>query len=495
MTIHAAIVASEKNSKGVVIHRIKVTDERGQEWYVHKRFSDFVELDGGIATSCKLPSHHRLPSAFMGFASSQRRVIDLNQYLSDLVQHVQMLSQDPLVAAFLKAGSSSSDGVGSASSPCSRANTEELSKFRYEQRSSIPDGLVQGPFEDIDISGDVYSTAYLIARNATPGMYSIWPWLNKEVRIVWAYLFFIIFSQLFVVVAITVWYPAVVGTESVHVNCDNQTAVTEIHARGFLSSNSTDECREKGQFAFEADVRGETMALHTVERRILFHHSILMGGDRVVFMIRLICCVWVFSQAYLQHFESVRRLLHYRDFTLWFLPVKGEIVRNSWTICIPLMQYGVLLVVTTVSVVIISAQDEPFDIVVNSLAFTFIFEVGSYFNDPLARRMSETKISGIDPSYGEICYLYPEYKESNAINADGSYTDSGWYILEDEKKAGLLSDYRLRHNPCIYPHASERLISILEKLLLFVPVVVVLCCAVSCGSHTKWLAVMRGSEL
>lgn len=38
-----------------------------------------------------------------------------------------------------------------------------------------------GPFEDFGISEDIYATFYLLARNATPDLYSISPFKNPDV--------------------------------------------------------------------------------------------------------------------------------------------------------------------------------------------------------------------------------------------------------------------------------------------------------------------------
>jgi len=351
---------------------------------------------------------------------------------------------------------------------------------------------VQGPFEDFELAGDVYATSYLIARNATPDMYSIDPFKNKDVRVTWLYLLFIIGSQLLVILAITVVYPPVVGNDAVHVDCANATAVADLHRRGLLSSPQAGEpCQDEGAFAFEADVRGKTVAYYLVEQSTYFYHSILAEGTSLVSLLRLICCSWVFSQVYFEQFERVRALLQYRDFSQWFLPLKGEQVRNQWTLSIPLIQYAVQLVVVTVSFLIICAQNEPFDIVMNSLAFTFISEVGSYFNAPLAKTMASTLISNLGKEYGEIYYLYPEYKVSNAIRDDGTYTDSGWYILEDEEKAGLLNDYKVRHNEGAYPHPSSKLISVMEVSLFVIPVTSVLLGALI--SHREQLLELLGA--
>merc|ERR1712118_449144 len=170
------------------------------------------------------------------------------------------------------------------------------------------------------------------------------------------------------------------------------------------------------------------------------------------------------------------------NFSCWFLPLKGQEVRNSWAVCVPMMQYGVMLVVLSVSFLIVFAHDEPLDIVMDSLGFTFIAEVGSFFNAPLAKQMAATKIvsSCMPDCYGEVFYLYPEYKESNALNDDGTYCDHGWYILKDESKAGLLSDYKIRHSPGRYPQRYRRTVLVLERGFWAVPVCVVVIAALRC---------------
>ncbi|CAK0873646.1 unnamed protein product, partial [Prorocentrum cordatum] len=328
--------------------------------------------------------------------------------------------------------------------------------FRFEDRAKIPEELVAGPFEKFSITEDVYSTAYLVARNATEDMYSIWPWKNPQVRIVWFYLFFIVGSQLFVMTVITLCYPTMVDKEVLYVDCANATSVASLVERGAVEDVGAEACREAGKLAFWADLHGKPVAYHVIEVDIPFFDAVLTEGSAIVYMLRFICCSWVFSQMYFQHFESVRSLIAYHDFSRWFIPLKGMEVRNNWAIGIAFVQYGVILVVTTVSFVIVFAQKDPFDIVMNSLAFTFIAEVGSYFNAPLVKRLGATRIEGLPEDYGEINYLYPEYSESNALRDDGTYTDEGWYILEEESKAGLLSDYEVKHNPDAYPR-SERL--------------------------------------
>ncbi|CAK9001447.1 Uncharacterized protein SCF082_LOCUS6929 [Durusdinium trenchii] len=340
--------------------------------------------------------------------------------------------------------------------------------FRCEDRSKIPDDLLEGPFEEFSISEDIYATFYLLARNATPDMYSISPFKNPDVRIAWLYLLFIAGSQIFVILAITVLYPPSVQSTTTWVNCGNLTAVEALHRTGALASASTADCIEAATPAFEVDLRGETVMMYTLEQSTEFYHQVLATGNLTIFVLRFVCCTWVFSQVYLQEFGSVRALLRYHDFSRWFIPLKGEEVRNSWAICIPLIQYVVLQCITIVSFLVICAFDEPFDIVMNSLAFTFIAEVGGVFNDPLVNRMANLLIKGLPEGYGEIKYLYPEYQLSNAVNDDGTYTDGGWYICEEEEKAGLLSDYRVRHNPTKYPQHHLRA-KVLEVFIFVLP--------------------------
>lgn len=341
--------------------------------------------------------------------------------------------------------------------------------FRCEDRSKIPDELLEGPFEDFSISEDVYATFYLLARNATPDMYSISPFKNPDVRIAWLYLLFIAGSQIFVILAITVLYPPSVQNSTTWIDCGNSTAVAALHQKGLLSFPSRESCESAASPAFEVDVRGQTVMMHTLETSTEFYHQVFASGNATVFLLRFICCTWVFSQVYLQEFRSVRALLRYHDFSRWFLPLKGEEVRNSWTICIPIIQYMVLQCITIVSFLVICTFDEPFDIVMNSLAFTFIAEVGSVFNDPLVHRMANTCIKDLPEGYPVIKYLYPEYQLSNAVNDDGTYTDGGWYICEEEEKAGLLSDYRVRHNEAAYPQQHQRAKVFLEILIFALP--------------------------
>jgi hypothetical protein len=354
--------------------------------------------------------------------------------------------------------------------------------FRCENRSLIPNELVEGPFEEFEIAGDVYSTAYLIARNAPSSEYSISPFSNPQVRIVWFYFLFIVLSQVFVVVAITLWHPPNVHSESEYVDCSNHTHLTRLKRQGIVESTNSTACEESGKFAFTADVQGRQVHFHQVEASIPFYNAILTDGDFFGYVLRFVCCTWVFSQMYLQHFQNIRLLLSYHDFSCWFVQLKHTDKKNGqgWVLCIPMIQFAIVFVVTMVSFLIICAQKEAFDIVLNSLAFTFIAEVGSFFNTPLSETLASTSIERWTKEGSDIRYLYPVYAESNAVNKDGSYEDAGWYICEDEKKAGLLTDYKVRHNSDKYPHHTERLQRLLDRMLCLAPVSLVILGAIRC---------------
>merc|ERR1719316_471264 len=156
--------------------------------------------------------------------------------------------------------------------------------FRCEDRSAIPDDLVEGPFEEFEIATDVYSTAYLIARNSGE-MYSIWPWKNRDVLIVWVFLLFISGSQLFVILSVTFWYPPSVSTESRLTICSNSTSVGDAFSEGFLSDPSETACLEAGKFSFEADVRGIPMRHYPLERSTPYFDSILKEGNATIYVL------------------------------------------------------------------------------------------------------------------------------------------------------------------------------------------------------------------
>ena len=62
--------------------------------------------------------------------------------------------------------------------------------------SSEEDGqVVPRGTEDCELCKDVYATIFTLANNATPGMYSVWPWRNKAMGLAFGYLGFTVFAQ------------------------------------------------------------------------------------------------------------------------------------------------------------------------------------------------------------------------------------------------------------------------------------------------------------
>jgi hypothetical protein len=61
--------------------------------------------------------------------------------------------------------------------------------------------------EEVILCKDVYATAFTLANNATPGLYSFNPFINRDMLLVWFYLGFITFSQVFVLLTLLVINP------------------------------------------------------------------------------------------------------------------------------------------------------------------------------------------------------------------------------------------------------------------------------------------------
>ena len=54
------------------------------------------------------------------------------------------------------------------------------------------------------LSKDVYATAFTLANNATPGLYSCNPLVNSSMWLLWFYLVFIALTQMFVLLSMLV---------------------------------------------------------------------------------------------------------------------------------------------------------------------------------------------------------------------------------------------------------------------------------------------------
>lgn len=177
-----------------------------------------------------------------------------------------------------------------------------------------------------------YATAFCLANNATPGMYSFWPWENRDMLLVWFYLFFIAFTQIFVLVSLLVLHPPTVDSTTHYVNCHNpssrvvqlldQTALWD----GWPGDTQTAEagsCRAEGscyarlsgtglarclalERAFSADVNGSLVHFRILEEETYFYQNIFGSDSYLIMLLQVVCCVWYVSVA------QGRALLHAR---------------------------------------------------------------------------------------------------------------------------------------------------------------------------------------
>ena len=101
--------------------------------------------------------------------------------------------------------------------------------------------------------------------------------------------------------------------------------------------------------------------------------------------------------------------------------------------------------------------------------------VARFFNEPLAQHYARLRITGLDEEvYGDepIYYLYPEYSEANA----GDKWEESWYVKEGDGTAGLLHDFKFRHEPGAYAMRNAWLIKALRLAFFVTPVATMLLC-------------------
>ena len=346
---------------------------------------------------------------------------------------------------------------------------QRTTAHRSDERSAPPGT------EDVVLAKDVYATAFTLLNNATPSLYSCSPFQNRAMWLSWFYLFFIAFSQTFVLVSMLLLTPPVVASRSVFIDCDDPASLIIAHGSESASSPaplSSDACR-----ALEPAlaVGGKTLRAYEIQS---FYYTNMFTGDAQHIFLQLVCCVWVTVQVYFVDFRNVAALLRFRDFIRWLQPLKGEEVRsNGWVMFIPLLQYALGLLVVLVSCTVTCGTGDAFEVVLNSLAFTFISQVARFFNEPLLQYYTSQRILGLDEEvYGSepIYYLVSDYSEENAA---AQWVDS-WYVREEEQLAGLVTDFRFRHTPGAYPRPNEALIRGLRVFFFVAPVgAMVLCWA------------------
>ena len=135
----------------------------------------------------------------------------------------------------------------------------------------------------------------------------------------------------------------------------------------------------------------------------------------------------------------------------------------------------------------------------NSLAFTFIAkvaelfneplylptsphispmspQVAELFNEPLLHAYTSAPIEGLGPEYGSapIYYLVGEYDEANAYGPSYDEWVNSWYVRQQDRLAGLLTDFHFRHTPEDYPRPWCPRIKALKRSFAALPLASVL---------------------
>jgi acetyl esterase/lipase len=357
---------------------------------------------------------------------------------------------------------------------------QEAKKAYEEIRNYITDALPNPvATEDIELKQDVYATAFLLATNASPTMYTIHPLRNPQMQTVWAFTLFILVSQLFAIAMLTILQPTAVASETNFVNCDMPTAGdVSLLSRILPGVADIVVCPEKStgeepatcnelprlspeamaycvqlEVTFVADVGGKATSFRRLESEVLFFKNVFKGSPALI-VLQIICCSWVAVHLYFEEVKQVERMFKFRDFNRWHLPLKREeLIENSVSVmAIPCLQFVLAVSVLSVSCVTTCAQSAAFDVVLNSLAFTFISEIPMLFSKPVLKYYTKTPIRGLDPEeYGTdpIYYLVGEYASENAYDDEKQWVHS-WYIKESWQFAGLISDFHVRHDPNAY---------------------------------------------
>ena len=89
---------------------------------------------------------------------------------------------------------------------------------------------------------------------------------------------------------------------------------------------------------------------------------------------------------YFEEVKQVERMFIFRDSLLALSFKREELIENTYFVmAIPCLQFLLALSVLSVSCVTTCAQSSAFDVVLNSLAFTFISEIPKLFNTPVLR--------------------------------------------------------------------------------------------------------------
>lgn len=235
---------------------------------------------------------------------------------------------------------------------------------RMDEPENAPAASPAAPYADVEfeLSRDVYATAFVLASNATEGMYSFVPWHNRQMCLLWVYLSFIIASQAFVLICLVLLLPAVVDTRTFLIDCDARTppaaaALAALEAAAAATSSSAAEQCDATSSPFEGDdatalpalspaalaacvsldieidiplTDGRLASFRRLEVPIYFYQNVFRAAvesaDRtrgaLLACLQVVCCIWVTVQVYFVDCRSVEALLSFRDFNRWLLPLK-----------------------------------------------------------------------------------------------------------------------------------------------------------------------------
>ena len=570
-TLNPRVSSFHETLAGHTEYVIATEADDGRRFVEHRRYSAFVELHREIYSRIGLPS--AFPASkrlLMSEGAKQRRSRELDEYLRWAVSAAGESPPEQLLS-FLGVNNNSQAGIGeaalrnviaAASSPSgtprelflkrvASSGTGGVDAVGGDRTVNAADDKAASTMppaysDEFELSKDVYATAFVLASNATQGMYSFSPFVNPQIRRLWLYLLFIVFSQAFVLLCLVYLMPAVVDTSSRLVHCemrplsDATREALESAARQALdakspwwthlppvkalaswesiqawwigngtsssaaaaSSNPWQQCGgvdDRGgdtcsdllsdaiyNFCLTLPIEmemplsgGKVAEYRRLETPTYFYQNVFAAAmeaeglsGKLLAPLQLVCCVWVTVQVYFVDFHAVEMLLAFRDFNRWLLPLKGEtLTNNSWVLIIPLLQFTLACCIVGVSCVITCACTSGFDAVMNSLAFTFISTVAEVFNQPLLKHYASTAIADLNPDdYGDepIYYLVEEYDEANCATRD-DFSDS-WYVKQEDKVAGLLTDFTIRHDPEVYKRPNCRLAGWLRVLFLLVPI-------------------------
>ena len=103
-------------------------------------------------------------------------------------------------------------------------------------------------------------------------------------------------------------------------------------------------------------------------------------------------------------------------------------------------------------------------------------QVAELFNEPLLHAYTSAPIEGLGPEYGSapIYYLVGEYDEANSYGPSYDEWVNSWYVRQQDRLAGLLTDFHFRHTPEDYPRPWSPRIKALKRSFAALPLASVL---------------------